>query len=179
MSPPWAAPDERAYLQILSAAQILPDVTDSNEVYDIVVHYDPERFHTQYAGFYPLTFEDQFIQWGKRIALFTRSISARTGRYFLHDLFTGRQAWMFTAEARHLYSLPPEKTPAITDIEDRGAQARWLRLIRNAPVTTELLTMGGWLRLIRRTSRGAVIDSIGVYQAPPPPPLASPLSPPP
>ncbi len=161
-----AAPDEQAYLQILTDARILADPTDSNSVYDIVVRFDPERFHSAYAGLYPPTFEDQFIQWGKRIALFTRSISPTTRRFYLHDISTGQQAWMFTAEARHLYSLPPEKTPAITAVDDRGAQRRWLRLIRNAPVSTELLTMGGWLRLIRRQSRGSVIASIGIYQPP-------------
>jgi hypothetical protein len=41
-----AAPDEPAYLQILTDALILPDRTDSNSVYDIIVRYDPERFHT-------------------------------------------------------------------------------------------------------------------------------------
>ena len=161
-----AGPDERAYLQILTEARVLADPTDSGSVYDIVVRYDPERYHTRYAGLYPLTFEDQFIQWGKRIALFSRSISARTKRYYLHDISTGRQAWMFTAEARHLHSLPPEKTPGIADIDDRGAQRRWLRHIHASPVTTELLTMGGWLRLIRRESRESVIADIGLHQPP-------------
>ena len=162
-----AAPDERAYLQILTDVQILADPTDSSRVYDIVVRFDPERFHSPYAGLYPLTFEDQFIQWGKRIALFTRSISPTTRRFYLHDISTGQQAWMFTAEARHLYSLPPDKTPAMAAVDDRGAQRRWLRLILDAPVSTELLTMGGWLRLIRRETRGNVIARIGVYQPPP------------
>jgi hypothetical protein len=52
-------------------------------------------------------------------------------------------------------------------VDDRGAQRRWLRLILDAPVSTELLTMGGWLRLIRRETRGNVIARIGVYQPPP------------
>lgn len=166
-----AGPRERAYLQILTSAEVLRDPTDSLFSYDVVVRYDPERYHTPYAGLYSLTFEDQFIQWGKRIALFTRSVSATTRRYYLHDISTGQQAWMFTAEARHLYSLPVDKVPAMADPTDRGAQARWLRLIRSAPAGTELLTMGGWLRRLRRESREAVITRIGVYT---PPPVAQP-----
>jgi hypothetical protein len=55
---------------------------------------------------------------------------------------------MFTAEARHLYSLPANKVPGMADISDRGAQSRWLRLIHSAPAGTQLLTMSGWLRQI-------------------------------
>lgn len=162
-----AGPKERAYLQILTSAEIVRDPTDSVASYDVIVRFDPERYHTPYAGLYSLTFEDQFIQWGKRVALFTRSISAKTQRYYLHDISTGQQAWMFTAEARHLYSLPKGKVPAMAGPTDRGAQARWLRLIRNAPRGTELLTMSGWLRRLRRETREQVIVRIGVYTAPP------------
>ncbi len=161
-----AAPDETAYLQILAGALILPDRTDSNSAYDIVVRYDPERFHSPYAGLYPLTFEDQFIQWGKRIALFSRSISLPTKRFFLHDISTGDQAWIFTAEARHLYALPADKVPGMADVSDRATQARWLRLIKQSPASTELLTMGGWLRQIRRESRESVVARLGAYQPP-------------
>ena len=169
-----AAPDETAYLQILTDALILPDRTDSNSVYDIVVRYDPERFHTPYAGLYPLTFEDQFIQWGKRIALFTRSISPATKRFYLHDISTGDQAWMFTAEARHLYSLPANKVPGLAGISDRAAQASWLRLIHTTPAGTQLLTMSGWLRQIRRESRASVVERIGAHQLTPATPTGAP-----
>jgi hypothetical protein len=161
-----AASDERSYLQILTSAEVLPDPTDSNSVYDIVVRYDPERFHAAFAGLYPLTFEDQFIQWGKRIALLTRSVVATTRRYYLHDISTGRQAWMFTAEARHLYSLPSEKLPGKVSLDERSSQRRWLRLMHQAPSGTELLKMGGWLRQIRRESRESVIARLGVYTPP-------------
>jgi hypothetical protein len=161
-----AAPDERSYLQILTSAEVLLDPTDSNSAYDIVVRYDPGRFHAAFAGLYPLTFEDQFIQWGKRIALLTRSIVATTRRYYLHDVSTGRQAWMFTAEARHLYSLPADKLPGIVSLTDRGSQRRWLRLMHSTPTGTELLTMGGWLRQLRRESRETVIARLGVYTLP-------------
>ena len=162
-----AAPNEPAYLQILTDALIQPDLTDSNSAYDIIVRYDPERFHMPYAGLYPLTFEDQFIQWGKRVALFTRSIRTTTKRYFLHDISTGEQAWMFTNEARHLYSPPADRVPGRVRIDDRAGQAMWLRLISNTPVGTQLLTMGGWLRQIRRESRETVVTRVGIYQPSP------------
>jgi hypothetical protein len=159
-----AGPDERAFQQILTDAHVLPDPTDSNVVYDIVVRYDPERYHTAVAGLYPLSFEDQFIQWGKRIALFTRSINPATKRWFLHDISTGRQAWMFTAEARHLYGPPPEATPATVAVDARPGQLRWRRLMYAAPAGTDLLQMTGWLSRLRRESRDAVIARVGVHQ---------------
>lgn len=152
-----AAPKELAYRQVLTDARLVRDTTDSTETYDVVVRYDPERYHTKYAGLYPLTFEDQFIQWGKRIALYTRSIAPSTKRYFLHDISSGQQAWMFTAEARHLHGPPPDKVPAAVIIKERKTQRPWLRLMHNAPTATALLDMSGWLRNLRRENRENVI----------------------
>lgn len=68
-----AGPREPAFLQVLTEATIMRSPVDTIFVYDIVVRYDPTRYRDRHGGMYPISFVDQFILWGKRVALYTRS----------------------------------------------------------------------------------------------------------
>jgi len=67
-----AGPHERAFRQILTAVRILPDTLDTAAVYDLVVHFDPQRYQNPQVGTYPLTFEDQFIIWESASPVYPR-----------------------------------------------------------------------------------------------------------
>ena len=152
-----AGPNERAYLQVLTQAVIEPDSTDTALVYDLIVRYDPERFHDPHLGLYPLTFEDQFIQWGKRIALLTRSTRWPSGRFYLQDMAHGHQAWIFSSEARILYPEQDKKFPGPVSFDNSARKRQWLRLIHRSLVATKLQSMTQWLRLMRREPRDIVL----------------------
>ncbi|MBT3343946.1 MAG: hypothetical protein HN712_17435 [Gemmatimonadetes bacterium] len=152
-----AAADERAYLQVLTQASVVADSTDTSVVYDLVVRYDPERFRDPHMGLYPLTFEDQFIQWGKRIALFTRSTQWPSQRFYLQDLAHGQTAWIHTSETRLLYPPDKRRLPGSIPTDDRPAQRRWLRLMHATEAATDLQSMTRWLRLMRREPRDVVL----------------------
>ena len=137
-----AGPREKAFLQILTEVQIVRDATvDTTFVYDLMVHFDPERYRNPRVGIYPLSFEDQFILWGKRIATYTRNTPWQSSRFYLHDIANGHQAWIFTEDARRLYSRPRVKPPPAT----REAE-------------TDLRHMSRWFRLMRPESREIVIQ---------------------
>ena len=121
-----AQSDEEAFLQVFVEASIERDeLIDSAAVYDLIVHYDPTRYANPRVGSYPLRFEEQLILWGKRIATYTKRTEWTSGRFYLRDLSTGRVAWIFTADARRLYSLSKETLSATyTDIQTTG---EWLR----------------------------------------------------
>jgi hypothetical protein len=128
-----AGSTEEALVQVLTQAALSRDpMVDTVAIYDIIVHYDPKRYHNPRVGTYPLNFEDQFVLWGKRIAHFTRSSAWSSGRFYLRDISSGRIAWVFTADARHLYS--PEKLPRksqnISPYTGLHATSQWLRLMR-------------------------------------------------
>lgn len=152
-----AGADEPAYLQVLTEARVVQDATDTNLVYDLVVRYDPGRYHAPHAGLYPLTFEDQFIQWGKRIALFTRSVAWSSSRFYLHDISTGEQGWIYSDEARRLYPTGPRTYPGTVTGDDRAGQRGWLKLMHTTDPGTELRAMSLWLYLLRREAREAVV----------------------
>ena len=156
-----AAPDEEAFLQILLTTDIVRDpAIDTAFVYDVVVRFDPKRYRNMHAGLYALSFEDQFILWGKRIAMYSRSTDWESGRFHLHDISTGKQAWIYTGDARRLFQLPnldmPPATPNRPDTLDK-----WLRVIHRVPATTSLRKMGRWIRLLRFESRDAVVRTGG------------------
>lgn len=151
-----AGPRDAAYLQVLSEALVVADPSDSS-VFDLIARYDPDRYHSPYTGLYPLTFEEQFIQWGKRIALFTRSIRWKSGRFYLHDLATGEQAWIFTDEARRIYPRSPRTFPGPAATDNSNGQSQWLPLIHGIDAGTELEGMSLWLQLMRRESREEVL----------------------
>ncbi len=128
-----AGADEEAFIQVLTQAAILRDpMVDTVAIYDLVVHYDPKRYHNPCVGTYPLNFEEQFILWGKRIALFTRNTGWSSSRFYLRDISLGRVVWISTADARHLYN--PEKAPSnmqdISPYTDLYTTSQWLRLMR-------------------------------------------------
>ena len=156
-----SGPREKAFLQILTEASLVRDpVQDTVFVYDLVVRYDPERFHDHHVGIYPVTFVDQFILWGKRIALFTHSTSTSTwssGRFYLHDISTGRHLWMLARDTRLLY--PPDKAfPSTNSSDNRAAVQKWLALIHATDTTTNIRSMALWFRLMHRESREIVIE---------------------
>jgi len=127
-----AGSDEEAFVQVLTQTAILPDpMVDTTAIYDIVVHYDPKRYHNPRVGTYPLNFEDQFVLWGKRISLYTRSAGWASGRFYLRDISSGRVAWIFTADARHLYNpaKPPRKMQNVPTYTGLHATSQWLRLM--------------------------------------------------
>ena len=96
-----AGPQEEAFVQILTEVSLVRDpLVDTVAVYDITVDYDPRRYHNARVGTYPLNFADQFILWGKRIALYTRSSNWLSGRFYLRDISNGHVAWIRTADAR-------------------------------------------------------------------------------
>ncbi|MBI2502065.1 MAG: hypothetical protein HYW07_02395 [Candidatus Latescibacteria bacterium] len=143
------SPREQAFAQVLVSAEVLRDPRDTS-FYDIVVRFDPERYRDPHLGRYPLTFEDQCVLWGKRLALYSRIASWKAGRFYLHDLYTGRQVWVDLATAR-LLSPPYGKPPAAKTF------AAWLPYIHNTPRSTEPRALGTWLRLMREESRDLVI----------------------
>ena len=151
-----AGPNERAYLQVLTQVVVEPDSTDTAVVYDLIVRYDPERFHDPHLGLYPLTFEDQFIQWGKRIALLTRSTRWPSGRFYLQDMAHGHQAWIYSSEARILYPEQDKGLPGPVAFDNSAGKRQWLRLMHRSLVATNLRSMTQWLRLMRREPRDIV-----------------------
>ena len=150
-----AAPDEEAFIQILLAANIVRDAAiDTAFVYDILVRFDPKRYRNMHAGIYSLSFEDQFILWGKRIATYSRSTDWESGRFHLHDISTGEQAWINAVDTRRLFPAPkkdiPPATPNRPDTLDK-----WLVEIHSAPAATSLRKMGRWIRSMRYGPRDA------------------------
>ncbi len=152
-----AGPNERAYLQVLTQAVVEPDSTDTSVVYDLIVRYDPERFHDPHLGLYPLTFEDQFIQWGKRIALLTRSTRWPSGRFYLQNTANGQQAWIFSSETRLLYPDASVKLPGPVAVDNSAGKRQWLRIMHRSLAATDLQAMTRWLRLMRREPRDVVL----------------------
>ena len=135
-----ANPNEEALLQVLIEVALARDaLIDTAVVYDIIVHYDPNRYQNPRVGTYPLRFEEQLVFWGKRVAHYTKSTEWKSGRFYLRDLSTGRVAWLFTADARRLYA--PSKAP---------------RTARDISPYTDLQTTGQWLRAIHEEDRDAV-----------------------
>ena len=153
-----AGAHERPLLQIITDARVLPDETqDTSFVYDLLVRYDPGRYSDRHAGLYPLTFESQFILWGKRASLFTRSTRWSSGRFFLHDVSTGRHAWIWAREARDLYPATGLALPPPVRTTNPGTPAAWLKLIHAAEIPTDLRAMSRWLRLMREGSPAQVL----------------------
>ena len=154
-----AAPKERAFLQVITEVSIIRNPTDTLESYDLVVLYDPFRFRDPHVGVYPLKFSDQLIIWAKRVSLFTRSTRWKSNNFYLHDLSTGRQAWIFIPDARQLY---PEKTnvkfPATVSRNDTTSTKTWLKLIHETAPTTNLSMMSRWFRIMHNGSREQVIN---------------------
>jgi len=128
--------------QVLVQASVVQDVShDKSFVYDLYIDFDPTRYHNARVGIYPLKFEEQFVFWGKRIADYTKQTSWESGRFYLHDVSTGKIAWIFTTDTRRLYDpKSPSPNPSSTN-----------------PYTT-LNDMSRWLRFIRFQSRDSVID---------------------
>jgi hypothetical protein len=143
------SPREQAFAQVLVSAEVLGDPRDTT-LYDIVVRFDPERYRDPHLGRYPLTFEDQGVLWGKRLALYTHISSWKAGRFYLHDLSTGRQVWIDLPTAR-LLSPPYGKAPTARTF------AAWLPYIHNTPRGTEPRALGRWLRLMVAESRDLVL----------------------
>ena len=162
-----AGPADEAFRQVLAGVDILRDATeDTAFVYDLVARFDPERYRNSRVGLYPLTFEDQFIQWGKRVGVYTRSTFWRSGRYYLHDIASSRQAWISTADTRRLYA-PSVRWPApVTkemaakvfspEILPDGFRP-WLRLIHATRPGTDLRRMSRWIGLMNDEPREAVL----------------------
>ena len=148
-----AGSQERAFLQIMTDVSIVRDDSrDTTFVYDMVVRYDPERYRDRHIGFYSVSFEDQFILWAKRVGLFTRGTTWSSSRFYLHDISTSRQAWIFAADARTLYGPEGLEFPAPTSPDNPTGVRRWLKLIHASPKTTGLTSMARWLRLSCATS---------------------------
>ena len=142
--------DEEAYAQILTLAEIVEDpVPGTGTVYDIIVHYDPYRYNNPRVGSYPMSFENQFIHWGRRVALYTKRSSWTSRRFYLRDISTAYEAWIFTQDARLLMGSMRKNLP--TD------NARWLRFIHALPPYTDLRTMSYWLRLMHGEERELTI----------------------
>jgi len=150
-------PGEEAFLQIFIKASIVPDPTiDTSFVYDLILRFDPDRYASPRVGIYPLNFEDQFILWGKRIAVYTRSTSWQSGRFYLQDISSGQQAWIYTDDARRLYIPARPPTPP-TKGENPATSSQWMKIIHAIKPGTDLRTMSRWLRLMRYQSRTAVL----------------------
>ena len=148
-----AGPRERAFLQTLTEVRVVADTLDTAVVYDLVVHYDPERYRDPQVGVYPLSFEDQFILWGKRVAMYTRSTSWTSGRFFLRDISIPRESWIFSEDLRTLYKSPTDRLPS----KDDASFPQWLKLIHAAAPYTDLRTMSRWLRLMHDETRDQLI----------------------
>jgi len=155
-----AGPREPAFLQVLTGATIMRSPVDTIFVYDIVVRYDPTRYRDRHVGMYPISFVDQFILWGKRVALYTRSTDWTSGRFYLHDISTGHYAWIFARDARRLYQPPPgTQLPPAAEIFNRRGVRRWLSLIHTIDTAAaDLRTMGLWFRLMHEGSRELVLE---------------------
>lgn len=161
-----ARPHEQALAQVLASATVVRDEwVDGPPVYDLVVRYDPMRYQAPHAGAYPLGFEEQFVLWGKRVAVFTRSTSLRVGRFYLHDLSTGRQAWIGADEARLLYRPGGAKLPPAVP----AALSRWLNLIDAIDPHTDLHRQSRWLQSLHAESREEVMERRQREATAPPP----------
>lgn len=143
------APREPAFAQVLVGTEVLRDPRDTS-FYDIVVRFDPERFRDPHLSRYPLTFEDQFVLWGKRLALYSQVTPWKAGRFYLHEVSSGRQAWVGLPEARLLF-------PAYASPPRARTFAAWLPYIHNTPRATEPRALGLWLRLMQEESRESVL----------------------
>ncbi|MEE2657915.1 MAG: hypothetical protein VX733_05375 [Candidatus Latescibacterota bacterium] len=152
-----AGPKERSFHQILTEASLVVDTADTAVSYDIVVRYDPDRYHDPHAGLYPVAFEDQFIAWGKRVSLLTRSTTFRSSRFYLQDISTGRTSWIFAEETHRLYPPEPLRYPVLVEAEERTGQQRWLKLIHAVEPQINLRIMSTWLRLMRDEPRDVVV----------------------
>ena len=124
-----AKQSEFSLRQVLLQISIVQDDSyDTTFVYDLYVDYDPTRYHDARVGIYPLKFEDQLVFWGKRIASYTNQTSWASGRFYLHDVSTGKIAWIFTADTRRIYKKKSsQEHPSYTPVSD---MSRWLRFIR-------------------------------------------------
>ncbi|HIG52390.1 MAG TPA: hypothetical protein EYG11_11010 [Candidatus Latescibacteria bacterium] len=121
-----ASTNEKAYAQILTLVEIVRDpVLNTTSVYDIIVHYDPDRYSNPRVGSYPLSFENQFMHWGRRVALYTQRTSWSSGRFYLRDISAAHEAWILTSDARLLIR-PMRKNIPYTDLRTMSA---WLRLM--------------------------------------------------
>ncbi|MEC7227668.1 MAG: hypothetical protein VXW00_12420, partial [Candidatus Latescibacterota bacterium] len=135
-----APSNEEAFLQVFVEVSIDRDaLIDTAVVYDLIVHYDPNRYVNPRVGSYPLRFEEQLILWGKRIASYTKSTQWTSGRFYLRDLSTGRAACIFTTDARRLYAPSKKRISA-----------------RDETPYTDIHTTGQWLRAFKEESREAV-----------------------
>ena len=154
-----AGPKEEAYLQVLVDAKLFYNpYADTAASYDVVVRYDPARYRNDRVGVYPITFEDQFILWGKRISLFTRSTQWESGSFYLRDIGSAREAWISTEDCRRLYQPHTKKLPPIGD--DPATFRKWLRLIYNIEPGTELRTMSRWMQLLKQEPRLLVMERL-------------------
>ena len=152
-----AGPKEEAYLQVLVDAKVFYNpYADTAASYDLVVRYDPERYRNDRVGVYPITFEDQFILWGKRISLFTRSTEWESGSFYLRDIGSAREAWISTEDCRRLYQPSTKKLPPIGD--NPATFRKWLRLIYRIEPGTELRTMSRWMQLLKEEPRALVME---------------------
>ena len=154
-----AGPKEEAYLQILVDAKIVYNpYADTASTYDLVVRYDPARYRNDRVGVYPITFEDQFILWGKRISLFTRSTAWKSGSFYLRNIRTAREAWISAEDCRRLYWPSVKKLPPIGN--DPATFRSWLRLIYNIESGTELRTMNRWMQLLKEEPRARTMERL-------------------
>ena len=141
-----ARTDEEAYAQILTLVEIVRDpVLNTTSVYDIIVHYDPDRYSNPRVGAYPLNFEKQFMHWGRRVALYTQRTSWSSGRFYLRDISAAHEAWILTSDARLLIR-PMHKKIFSND-------AKSLRQVYTLPSYTALRTISIWLRLMHPEDR--------------------------
>ena len=141
-----ARTNEEAYTQILTLVEIVRDpVLNTTSVYDIIVHYDPDRYSNPRVGAYPLNFEKQFMHWGRRVALYTQRTSWSSGRFYLRDISAAHEAWILTSDAR----LPIRPIHKKTSSND----AKSLRQAYSLPSYTDLRTISAWLRLMHPEDR--------------------------
>ncbi len=141
-----ARTDEEAYAQILTLVEIERDpVLNTTSVYDIIVHYDPDRYSNPRVGAYPLNFEKQFMHWGRRVALYTQRTSWSSGRFYLRDISAAHEAWILTSDARLLIR-PMHKNISSND-------AKSLHQAYSLPSYTALRTISIWLRLMHPEGR--------------------------
>ena len=137
-----AEESEVSLRQVLVRVSVIQDVSYATSfVYDLYIDFDPTRYQNARVGIYPLKFEEQFVFWGKRVASYTKQISWKSGRFYLHDISTGKIAWIFTADTRRLFN-PKQPSQSYSS---------------TSPYTP-LNDMSQWLRFIRLESRDSVID---------------------
>ena len=144
-----AAPRELAFAQVLVGVEVLRDPADTSR-YDMVVRFDPERYRDPHLGRYPLTFDDQCVLWGKRLALYSLIAPWKSNRFYLHDISSGRQVWVDLEGARQLFP-PYAKQP------NAKTFAAWLSFIHGEPRSTEPRALGLWMRLMQEESRDLVL----------------------